>query len=486
MLLYSYTTYFFDGDDMKQNNEKLNKLIPRIKSGDKKAFNELYKLTSGQLYFLILKIVQNEQDAEDILQESYIKMFEKIDEIDPAQNFISWFYQIAANKSKDLLRRKNKVFFESIESETFDLSVEENTTFYPEENIDKDELCTQVITAIDELTAEKRACVIMKYYAQMSVNEIAESLDVPISTVKNRLFSARKDLKISFEKLGKAALYSAAPIGIIIWALNRSSLSICAAFSASTASAGILTCISNTASVSSSAATAGTGVAAKLGAMSVAQKIAAGTVAATIIGGSTAGTVAVIKHNSEPSQTTGIYAEAITTYPQDTSEFFSKELYLEETTFKNETEFDSPVILLTTAQYSTTEKSTTKPTQTEAVSTTKIITTQPQTTAQETTKQETTTAPKPTETTTQQSILIEVTTKNTTTAPATIIIEITDYDDNIVDTITQSVEAGTNLTWDYLIELVSKKGYEAMAGVYGDGVDTVAEEGKTYTFTAEL
>ncbi len=480
---------------MKKNNEKYNKLIRKIKKGDKKAFNELYKLTSGQAYFFIYKIVQNEQDAEDILQETYIKMLEKIDEIDLAQNFASWFYQIAANKSKDLLRRKNKLFFESIENEVFDSATEENTAFYPEENVDKDELCAQVMTAIDELTAEKRACVIMKYYAQMSVNEIAQSLEIPVSTVKNRLFSARKDLKVKFEKLGKAALFSAAPIGIIVWALNRSSLAVCAAFSASAASAAVMTAAGNSAAVASAAgastAATGMGVTVKLAAMSVAQKIAAGAAAAALVGGSAAGTVAVIKHNSEQNPTTGLYTEAITTNPQDTSEFFSEEQSSDETTSKIETEL--PVVLLTTVPHSTTEKATTNPRQTTAVPTTaEPVTTQVQTTVTEaTTEQKTTvaatTAQKPIETTTKQSILIEATTAPpTTSAPAMLIIEVTDYDDKVVDTITVNVKAGTNLTWDYLIELVSQNGYEAMAGIYGDGVDSVAEEGKTYTFTAEL
>ncbi len=482
---------------MKKNNEKYNKLIRKIKKGDKKAFNELYKLTNGQAYFFIYKIVQNEQDAEDILQETYIKMLEKIDKIDLAQNFTSWFYQIAANKSKDLLRRKNKLFFESIENEIFDSAAEENTAFYPEENVDKDELCAQVMTAIDELTAEKRACVIMKYYAQMSVNEIAQSLEIPVSTVKNRLFSARKDLKIKFEKLGKAALFSAAPIGIIVWALNRSSLAVCAAFSASAASAAVMTAVGNSAAVASAAgastaAATGTGAAVKLAAISVAQKIAAGAAAVTLVGGTAAGTVAVIKHNSEQNSTTGLYAEAVTTAsPEISSEFFSEEQPSGETTSKFESEL--PVVLLTTVPHSTTEKATTNPNPTTAVSTTSgTVTTQVQTTVCETTTEQkttaaATTAPKPIETTTKQSILIEATTApQTTSAPATLIIEVTDYDDKVVDTITVSVEAGTNLTRDYLIELVSQNGYEAMAGIYGDGVDTVAEEGKTYTFTAEL
>lgn len=78
------------------------------------------------------------------------------------------------------------------------------------------------------------------------------------------------------------------------------------------------------------------------------------------------------------------------------------------------------------------------------------------------------------------------TTETTVNATATLIIDITDFDDNIVDTLTLNVDSGTELTWDFLVELISANGYEAMAGVYGESVGAVANPGQTYKFTAEL
>ncbi len=482
-----------------QQNERIKKLIRKIKKGDKKAFNELYKFTSGQTYFFILKIVQNEQDAEDILQESYIKMLEKIDEIDPDRNFTSWFYQIAINKSKDLLRRKNKVFFESIDNEEYDYALEESPEFYPEEKVDKDELCTQVMTAIDELTAEKRACVIMKYYAQMNVNEIAEILNVPIGTVKHRLFSARKDIKSSFEKLGKAALYTAAPIGIVVWALNRSSLTVCAAFSASTTSAAVLTSIGNSISIaSSSVAATSTGVAAKVATMSVVQKIVAGTVAVTIVGGSTVGTVTVIKNAVQQNKPANVYTEYVTTAPINADNTSYSELPFTEGTTFSHTQIPAIAATDLSTQISTNPTktpahsiaSTSAPTTENPYSTTKPVTTAATTTSPTTTKTTTTTTKPPTTavTTTEKQTTESqpATTEKAMQAPATLIINVLDYEDNVVDTLTLNVDAGTALTWDYLITLVSRNGYEAMAGIYGDGIDTAAQEGKTYTFEALL
>ena len=67
---------------MKDENKKIARLIKQIQRGKQSAFDEFYKLTSAKAYFIALKITQNEHDAEDILQESYIKALEKINEID--------------------------------------------------------------------------------------------------------------------------------------------------------------------------------------------------------------------------------------------------------------------------------------------------------------------------------------------------------------------------------------------------------------------
>mgnify|MGYP003300235103 CR=1 FL=1 len=142
---------------MKNDNKKIARLIKQIQHGNQSAFEEFYKLTSSRAYFLALKITQNEQDAEDILQESYIKVLEKINEIDISQNVTSWFLKIVSNKSKDLLKSKSRIVFEDEEETVFDEIPEEKAEFCPEENLNQEELRLEVMAAIDELTAEKAA-----------------------------------------------------------------------------------------------------------------------------------------------------------------------------------------------------------------------------------------------------------------------------------------------------------------------------------------
>lgn len=527
---------------MKDENKKIARLIKQIQRGKQSAFEEFYKLTSAKAYFIALKITQNEHDAEDILQESYIKALEKINEIDTSQNIMSWFLKIVSNKSKDLLKSRNRIAFEGEEETIFKEIPEEKDEFCPEENLNQEELRLEVMAAIDELTDEKRACIMMMYFGDMSVKEIAESIEVPESTVKNRLYTARKDLKTKFEKSGNV-LYGAALGGILIWALNKTSVTASAAFLASAASAEIVAGASAaytagaTATATTAAASAGTGIAAKIAVASVAQKIAIGVAATAVIGGSTAGVVTVVK-NKAPETTTQIIEE-VTTAPVHSTEYVFNEITLQETVAEtvfstegetakgstrastkrtSEAEYTTVPALTTkavtkkpstTAKPTTTRKETTtqsttatthavttreettvrKTTTTKkaTTTTTKQTTTRPTTTTVPTTTEPTTTQPTTTRptTTTQPTTTQPSTTQQTTKAKATVSIDIIALDGSVIDTINIEVDAGTTLSREYIVTAVQSNGYEPMAGVYGD-IGSVAEGGNTYNFEAEL
>ena len=530
---------------MKDENQNIARLIKQIQSGNQSAFKEFYNLTSPKAYFIALKITQNEHDAEDILQESYIKVLEKINEIDTLQNINAWFLRIVSNKSKDLLKSRNRLVFDGEEESVFDEIPEEKAEFCPEENLNQEELRLEVMAAIDELTAEKRACIMMMYFGDMSVKEIAESIEVPESTVKNRLFTARKDLKARFEKNGNV-LYGAALGGLLIWALSKTSEITASAFATSAASASVLagvnaasvTAASSAAAasaatasaVSSSAAATGTGVAAKIAALSVAQKVAAGIAATAVIGGSTAGVATVAKKIASTSETT-TYIEEVTTAPSQTEEYVfavipeessttlpsstvqiteptatvkdesttkrpsatsttksaqttkatSVASTTKQTTTKKETTTKNQTTAKSTTTRPTTTRPTTRPTTTKTATTARPTTTRP-TAIESTTVKETTTQP----TTTQPTTTQPTTTVLTTQAPATVNVEVVDMNEEVVANLSFTVEADTEMTWEYLVSQIKAKGYEPKAGIYGDAVDAVAESGKTYSITAEL
>ncbi len=82
---------------MKENNKRIDELAKKVKKGDKKAFEELYKLTSSRAYFTALQICGDKHEAEDILQESYITALNKISSLERTESFMGWFNRIVAN-----------------------------------------------------------------------------------------------------------------------------------------------------------------------------------------------------------------------------------------------------------------------------------------------------------------------------------------------------------------------------------------------------
>lgn len=514
---------------MSTDKARISELVVQLQNGDSGAFGELYKLTSGRAYFVAFEITKNEQDAEDVLQESYIKMLEKIGTLDKPESFVSWFHHMVANKSKDSLKKRKPTLFEGGEDEAFEVIPDEDTSFSPEENLDQDELHRAVIEVIDELTEEKRACVMMMYFEEMSVNEISESLEIPVSTVKNRLFTARKDMKAKFEKRGITSLYSAAPIGLVIWAFSRTADAMSKSFTEGAASARVLSGITvsgaaaattataagttaaaatTAAGTGTAAATAGAGLAAKVAALTVTQKAIAGLVAVGVIGGSAATAAIVSNNNKEENITTTVITEEVTTAPSFEYETVIPALAVTETTTE-ESETAEASTKPTTTRKETTAVSKTAVSETETVKasttkkqkTTRVRTTRKPTTTQNatsttvvTTEEETTTKPTTTrkETTTKERTTAKPTTTvaatTTTTAPqkATVTVSVIDFDDSVADTLTLEVDAGTVLSHENLFTLVEENGYTITSGFDGSGYESTAEAGGSYSINAYL
>lgn len=303
---------------MKENNKRIDELARKIKKGDKNAFEELYKLTSSKAYFVALQICNDKQEAEDILQESYITALNKISTLERTESFMSWFNRIVINKSKDFLKKKNPKLLSEDDEWLLETLTDESEKFSPESNVDKDELRNVVMDAVQELTVEKRTCVMMKYFNDMSVDEIAKTMEVPVSTVKNRLFNARKELKSLFEKKGITAAYSVAPFGVVGWAYEAAFENIKQTFENSASATKIFSgiAIAATSAATASSAAAGTaatggGLVAKSAVATTIQKVVSGLVVAGVVTGSTVGITTVIKNKIDDNLPTTVNTETI-------------------------------------------------------------------------------------------------------------------------------------------------------------------------------
>ena len=427
-------------------NERITLLVTEIQNGNERAFDELYRLTSQRAYYVALEFVKNEDDVQDILQESYIKALSKIKELGKPESFQCWLNQIVANKSKDFLKKKKPMLFEAEEKEVFEVLPDEDLNFRPESSLDQNELQRTVMEVLDELNEEKRACVLMMYFEELSVSEIAETLEIPEGTVKTRLFSARKDLKEKFSKRGITSAYSVAPIGVVLWAMRRTSITAGATFAASSGSSTVLAGITASGVLAASGATAatvaGTGIAAKIAALTVAQKAIAGVSVAAVVIGGTVGVATVADKNGGNAETTTAYTEEFTTAPYDGTTIAFQAV-------DGTVEFTLTDALATNAETASSNEQTAATQASSAASTKPVSTTKPAST----TKSVSTTR----QTTTKPTTAKPTTTKPTTTngsATVTLSYYIVGASKKVIEV---SVNAGETINIAYLVEAINNE-----------------------------
>ncbi len=515
------------GGNMEIDFKRTAELVVQIQNGDDSAFEELYHLTSKRAFFIAKEFVKNEDDAEDILQDSYIKALAKINELENPETFVSWFNRIVANKSKDYIKKKKPSLFECDEDEAYEVIADENTTFSPEENVDKEDLRKTVMQALDELSEDKKACIVMMYYEENSIGEIAECLEIPEGTVKTRLYHGRNELRRCFERAGVTSLYSAAPIGIIIWALRRSAQTAQASFAASPAYtsvlAGVKAAAVSTAAAATAAGTATAGTAAAAATVSSAATAAGGAVAtgittkviaiavagAVVVGGGAVG--AKVIHDKRAVETTTAANEESTEISNEniavivTEENTENTLEIDSSTITVSTENGTMSITVTpgvepstngkpaggsAASQPGTPQQTTKTESTTNTNTTATHTT----TAKPTTTRPTTvrvTTTKPTATVKPTTPQAPTTTQPTTVGTATMVIEVCDSNWNTLKTINMAVDAGSYITANTIktevLKYVSEYG-ESYTGVMtideGEIISSApgAQAGKTYSY----
>ena len=268
-------------------------------SGDQQAISQLYELTYNQVYRTVKSMVQDEDAVLDIVQDSYVKAFRSLDQLDKPENFCAWMKRIATNKAKDYFKKKRPILFSEMageDDEEIDFQ-DDRTENLPEEVIDRQETTRLINEILDSLSEEQRLVIGMFYYEQMSVREIAEILGCSENTVKSRLNYGRKKVEakvLDLEKQG-TKLYSLAPLPFLLWLFKMdakaarlpaavppadSILSSLGSPAAGSAAAG-----SSQAAVSAGAKAAVGAGAKAAGAKALAAKIIAGLLAVSVVAG---------------------------------------------------------------------------------------------------------------------------------------------------------------------------------------------------------
>lgn len=170
-----------------------------LEEGDQKAYAELMGRYRDSVYFMLLKMVNNKDDAEDLTVEAFGKAFKRLGQYTPNFAFSTWLFRIATNNCIDFIRRKRKNTFSldrpMQDDEGGEMVIDiKAETLDPEEHIMKKQKIILLRELVDKLKPRYRTLIEMRYFQELSYEEIAAELDLPLGTVKAQLFRAREFL----------------------------------------------------------------------------------------------------------------------------------------------------------------------------------------------------------------------------------------------------------------------------------------------------
>jgi RNA polymerase sigma-70 factor, ECF subfamily len=163
-------------------------LVRQCLAGESRAFDALVRKYQKPLYNLALRMVKDRDDAMDIVQGVFVKVYQKLDAYDERHGFFSWIYRITINESINFMNRsKRNEEYQSGETVVLPATQEAARSATA--------LSEQIDQAIAMLKLDYRTVIVLKHYHDFSYHEMAEVLGIPEKTVKSRLFTARQQLK---------------------------------------------------------------------------------------------------------------------------------------------------------------------------------------------------------------------------------------------------------------------------------------------------
>ena len=191
---------------VSKNTREDRELVAAAKRGEPQAFETLLKKYRKSVYYMLLKMVKNADDAEDLTQEAFAKAFNSIEKFDSKYAFSTWLFRIATNNCINFIRKKR------VQTVSIDQPVEgddgSNMKFDvrdedldPNEHMLKQQRKKYLNMAIKRLPEKYRILVELRYFQELSYEEVAQELEIPLGTVKAQLFRARELLNQELKNL---------------------------------------------------------------------------------------------------------------------------------------------------------------------------------------------------------------------------------------------------------------------------------------------
>lgn len=274
--------------------ETLIRLVTEAQKGDSVAMNDLFASFYNDVYYFALKTVTDSDTACDITQETFLEIIHTIGNLKEPAAFVTWMKQITYHQCTRYFRKKKDVPVEEDEdgSTIFDTLADESENSIPSEIYEKEEFRSTIHSMIGALTEEQRSAVMMYYFDELPVAQIAQIQGVSEGTVKSRLNYARKAIKKSVESYEekhniKLHSFSCLPLFALFFGEEfmpaAQAAQIQATVSAAASAAGSAAAAAAVSAGSSAAA--GTGLMAKIAALPTVTKIIAGVIAAAVAAG---------------------------------------------------------------------------------------------------------------------------------------------------------------------------------------------------------
>ncbi|MFC0605257.1 RNA polymerase sigma factor [Winogradskyella pulchriflava] len=181
---------------MTTNDENI--LIQSIKDGDAKAYAQLVNRYKAMVYTLALRMLKNREEAEEVAQDTFIKVFRSLHKFKGDSKFSTWVYRVAYNTCLDTIKKNKKYINDvAIDEFTFNkLDVIDNAL----ENIIKEEKSALIKACINKLPEDSSALLTLFYFEELSLDEISTIINIEANTVKVKLFRARKKLAVILEQ----------------------------------------------------------------------------------------------------------------------------------------------------------------------------------------------------------------------------------------------------------------------------------------------
>lgn len=278
-----------------KQDEQLYYHIQNLQQGDTASYGEIYNLSGKYLYKIIYDIVQDHHTTEDMLQETFLRIYNNIGSLKSPKAYYVWAGRIATNLCIRHLQKYRKEVLQAAtddgegnETFIFDTVADDNEMFIPESVIDNKEHQKLIAQVIDSLSPEQKLAVQCFYFEEMSVKEIAALMECSEGTIKSRLNYARKSIKeavLDIEKKDGTKLYSLGAIPILLMLFRIEAEASVGATQVAGVGVSVSEQVAATASATSTTVvgTSATGTAAVSSVATTATAVAAKTISAKVI-----------------------------------------------------------------------------------------------------------------------------------------------------------------------------------------------------------